>query len=110
MSRSRPPRTLHHDRPVAVALEYTGQGAPRVTAKGDGEVRPLSRRARPGRTAGISHELHAKWTRNKPRGPSRTNAGHGPGAPRAGEGSAPARTAQTPADARPSAAGCDTSS
>lgn len=34
----RPSRTIPHDRPVAVALEYTGQGAPRITAKGEGEV------------------------------------------------------------------------
>lgn len=38
MSRSRPPRTLRHDRPLAVALEYGGHGAPRVTAKGEGEL------------------------------------------------------------------------
>lgn len=38
MKRSSPTRTIPHDRPVAVALEYTGQGAPRITAKGEGEV------------------------------------------------------------------------
>lgn len=31
-------RTIPHDRPVAVALEYSGHGAPRVTARGEGEV------------------------------------------------------------------------
>ena len=38
MTRRSPPRTFSHDRPVAVALEYSGEGAPRVTAKGEGEI------------------------------------------------------------------------
>ncbi|MGD8430318.1 MAG: EscU/YscU/HrcU family type III secretion system export apparatus switch protein [Ectothiorhodospiraceae bacterium] len=38
MTRRNPPQTLEHDRRLAVALEYTGDGAPRVTAKGAGAV------------------------------------------------------------------------
>ena len=42
MNQHEPPnetgRTIEHDRRVAVALEYTGEGAPRVTAQGRGAL------------------------------------------------------------------------
>lgn len=38
MSRRRRSETYQHERRVAVALAYSGQGAPRVTAKGADEL------------------------------------------------------------------------
>ena len=38
MTKRNPPRVVEHDRRIAVALEYSGEGAPRVTAKGSGAV------------------------------------------------------------------------